>query len=126
MGIVSSISSNSATVETILSPNLSIGAISADNKYTGILEGEILLAADYKCRMIYLDRDTKLKEGDLVTTSSASGMFPKGFLIGTVESIETMDSGLSKYAVVDPVVDFEAMTSVVAIIDYPGKGESNE
>ena len=50
----------------------------------------------------------------------------KGFLIGTVESIETMDSGLSKYAVVDPVVDFEAMTSVVAIIDYPGKGESNE
>lgn len=126
VGIVSSISSNSATVETILSPNLSIGAISADNKYTGILEGEILLAADYKCRMIYLDRDTKLKEGDLVTTSSASGMFPKGFLIGTVESIETMDSGLSKYAVVDPVVDFEAMTSVVAIIDYPGKGESNE
>lgn len=126
VGIISSISSNSATVETILSPDLSIGAISADNKYTGILEGEIVLAADYKCRMIYLDRSTKLKKGDLVTTSSASGLFPKGYLIGTVESIEIMDSGLSKYAVIDPAVDFEAMTSVVAIIDYPGKGDKHE
>ncbi len=126
VGIVSSLSSNSATVQTILSPDLSIGAISANNKYTGILEGEIVLAADYKCRMIYLERDTELKKGDLITTSSASGLFPKGYLIGTVDSIEIMDSGLSKYAVITPDADFEAMTSVIAIIDYPGKGDSNE
>ncbi len=126
VGVVSAISSNSATVQTILSPDLSLGAISANNKYTGIVEGEILLASDYKCRMIYLDRDTKLKEGDLVTTSSASGIFPKGYLIGTVESIENMESGLSKYAVIEPAVDMKSMTSVVAIIDYPGKGETNE
>ena len=126
VGIVSSVSSNSATVQTILSPDLSIGAISANNKYTGILEGEIVLASEYKCRMIYLDRDTKLKEGDLITTSSASGLFPKGYLIGTVDSIEIMESGLSKYAVITPAVDFEAMTSVIAIIDYPGKGDAHE
>ena len=126
VGIISYVSSNSATVQTILSPDLSIGAISANNKYTGILEGEIVLASEYKCRMIYLDRDTKLKEGDLITTSSASGLFPKGYLIGTVDSIEIMESGLSKYAVITPAVDFEAMTSVIAIIDYPGKGDSHE
>ncbi len=126
VGVISSISANTATVETILSPDLSIGAISADNKYTGVIEGEILLAADCKTRMLYLDRDTKLNEGSLITTSSASGIFPQGYLIGTVESIESMDSGLSKYAVIEPAVDFESMTSVVAIIDYPGKGESHE
>lgn len=126
VGIISSVSSNSATVQTILSPDLSIGAISANNRYTGIIEGEILLASEYKCRMIYLDRETKLKEGDLVTTSSASGLFPKGYLIGTVESVEIMESGLSKYAVITPAVDFESMTSVVAIIDYPGKGDAHE
>ncbi len=126
VGIISSLSSNSATVETILSPDLSIGAISADNKYTGILEGEIVLASEYKCRMIYLDKDTELKEGDLIITSSASGLFPKGYLVGTVDSIQTMDSGLSKYAVITPDTNFEAMTSVVAIIDYPGKGDTDE
>ena len=46
--------------------------------------------------------------------------------VGTVESIENMESGLSKYAVLVPAVDFESMTSVVAIIDYPGKGETHE
>ncbi|MBQ8514596.1 MAG: rod shape-determining protein MreC [Ruminococcus sp.] len=126
VGIISTLSSNSATVQTIFSPDLSIGAISADNKYTGIVEGEILLAESYQCRMIYLDRDTTLTEGSLITTSSASGLFPKGYLIGTVESIEPMESGLSKYAVITPAVNFEAMTSVVVITDYPGKGEAHE
>ncbi|MBO5226981.1 MAG: rod shape-determining protein MreC [Ruminococcus sp.] len=126
VGIISTISSNSATVETILSPDLSIGAISANNKNTGIAEGEIALASQYKCRMIYLEKDSDLQKGDLITTSSASGLFPKGYLIGTVESVEIMESGLSKYAVIVPAVDFESMTSVAAIIDYPGKGETHE
>ena len=126
VGIISTISANTSTVQTILSPDLSIGAISADNKYTGIVEGDILLAESYQCRMIYLDRDTTLSEGSLITTSSASGLFPKGYLIGTVESIEMRESGLSKYAVIQPAVDFEAMTSVVVITDYPGKGEAHE
>ena len=38
VGIISSLSANSATVQTILSPDLSIGAISANNSYTGIVE----------------------------------------------------------------------------------------
>ena len=76
--------------------------------------------------MIYLDRETKMKAGDLVTTSSASGIFPKGYLVGTVDSVEIMESGLSKYAVITPAVDFESMTSVVVITDYPGKGEKHE
>ena len=126
VGVISTLSPSSATVQTILSPDLSIGAISADNKYTGIVEGEILLAESTQCRMIYLDRDTSLEEGSLITTSSASGLFPKGYLIGTVEELRPMESGLSKYAVITPAVDFEAMTSVVVITDYPGKGEAHE
>jgi rod shape-determining protein MreC len=125
VGVISELSSNSATVQTILSPDLSVGAISADNQSTGIVEGEILLSESYQCRMIYLDRDTTLEAGDLIMTSSASGLFPKGYLIGTVESVELMDSGLSKYAVITPAVDFQAMTSVIVITDYPGKDDDD-
>lgn len=126
VGIISKLSSATATVQTICSPDLSVGAISADSQFTGIVEGEILLAESYQCRMIYLDRDTKLKKGDIITTSSASGLFPQGCLIGTVSSVELMDSGLSKYAVISPTVDFESMTSVIVITDYPGKDGSHE
>ena len=33
-----------------------------------------------------------------------------------------MDSGLSKYAVLNPAVNFDALTSVMVILDYDGKG----
>ena len=122
VGIISNVSNTYSTVETICSPKLSIGAMSATGSDTGILEGEISLAADYQCRMIYLERDTKLQEGDLIKTSGTGGLFPQGYLIGSVDHLELMDSGLSKYAVLNPAVNFDALTSVMVILDYDGKG----
>lgn len=121
VGIISEISNTYATVETLCSPNLSIGAMSATGGDTGIVEGEISLADDYQCRMIYLERDTKLEKGSLIKTSGTSGLFPQGYLIGTVERLELMDSGLSKYAVLKPAVDFSSLTNVMVILDYDGK-----
>jgi rod shape-determining protein MreC len=72
--------------------------------------------------MIYLERDTKLQEGDLIKTSGTGGLFPQGYLIGSVDHLELMDSGLSKYAVLNPAVNFDALTSVMVILDYDGKG----
>ena len=121
VGIISEVSNTYATVETICSPNLSIGAMSATGSDTGIVEGEISLASDYQCRMIYLERDTKLEKDSLIKTSGTSGLFPQGYLIGTVERLELMDSGLSKYAVLKPSVDFSSLTNVMVILDYDGK-----
>lgn len=121
VGIISEVSNTYATVETICSPNLSVGAMSATGSDTGIVEGEISLADDYQCRMIYLERDTKLEKGSLIKTSGTGGLFPQGYLIGTVERLELMDSGLSKYAVLTPSVNFSALTNVMVILDYDGK-----
>ncbi len=121
VGIISEVSNTYATVETICSPNLSIGAMSATGGDTGIVEGEISLANDYQCRIIYLERDTKLEKGSLIKTSGTGGLFPQGYLIGTVERLEMMESGLSKYAVLTPAVNFSALTNVMVILDYDGK-----
>lgn len=121
VGVISEVTSTYSIVETICSPNLSIGAMSATGSDTGIVEGEVSLAKNDQCRMIYLERDTKLKEGALIKTSGSSGLFPQGYLIGTVEEIDMMDSGLSKYAVLTPAVDFSSLTSVMVILDYTGK-----
>lgn len=125
VGIISELSETYSIVKTICSPELSVGAISANGKYSGIVEGEVLLSDEYMCRMIYLDKDTKLKSGDLITTSSAGNLFPPGYLIGTVKSLENMESGLSKYAVIEPAVDFKTLSSVIVITDYSGKEASN-
>ena len=121
MGIISEISDTYATVETICSPNLSIGAKASDKSESGIVEGDVTLSFNYRCRMIYLEKDTTLKSGDLITTSNSVGIFPQGYLIGSVESIEPMDNGLSYCAVIRPSVDLENLKNVIVIKDFAGK-----
>ena len=60
-----------------------------------------------------------LEEGDLV------GIFPQGYLIGSVESIEPMDNGLSYCAVIRPSVDLENLKNVIVIKDFAGKEQQD-
>ena len=77
--------------------------------------------------MIHIDKNSKrVKNGDLVVTSSTSGIFPSGYLIGTIKNIENSESGLTKNAVIEPSVDFSKLTTVMVIRDFDGKGETDE
>lgn len=125
VGIISEISETYATVETLCSPNLSVSAEVTTKKESGIVEGDITLAPDYQCRMIYLDKDTKLEKGDLLTTSNSVGIFPQGYLIGSVVSVQPMDSGLSYCAVIRPSVDYENLSEVIVVTDFAGKEQQD-
>lgn len=125
VGIISEISESYATVETICSPNLSIGAEISGKSESGIVEGDVTLSASYRCRMIYLEKNTTLEKGDLVITSNSVGIFPQGYLIGSVESIEPMESGLSYCAIIRPSVDLENLSNVIVITDFAGKEQQN-
>ena len=77
-----------------------------------------------------LDRNTSvitltLKEGDLIVTSNSVGIFPQGYLIGSVQSIEPMDSGLSYCAILKPSVDLASLTNVIVITDFAGKEQKD-
>ncbi len=123
VGIISELSETYAMVETLCSPELSVGATSSgtDVIESGIIEGDVTLTADYQCRMIYLDKETTLKEGDLIVTSNSVGIFPQGYLIGTVVALETTESGLSYSAVIQPAMDYENLTEVMVVTDFSGK-----
>ncbi|WP_295214684.1 rod shape-determining protein MreC [Ruminococcus sp.] len=125
VGIISEISETYATVETICSPNLSIGAEVSGKSESGIVEGDITLSSSYRCRMIYLEKDTTLEKGDLVITSNSVGIFPQGYPIGSVESIEPMESGLSYCAVIRPSIDLENLSNVIVVTDFAGKEQQN-
>ena len=125
VGIISEVSQHYSTVETICSPNLSIGAESSEKKESGIVEGDVTLTADYQCRMIYLEKETTLKEGALIVASNSVGIFPQGYLIGSVQSIEPMDSGLSYCAILKPSVDLASLTNVIVITDFAGKEQKD-
>ncbi len=126
VGIIIETADTYSTVRTILSPDLSVGALCVESRDTGIVEGNINYAESGKCKMIYVDKSNKIRKGDLIITSGNSGQFPQGYIIGNVEETGIEESGLNAYAVIKPVVDVKEISSVIVITDFGEEGEKGE
>lgn len=67
---------------------------------------------------------TDIQVGDRVVTSGLTGLFPKGILVGTVESIEHKDQDLFQSAKLKPAVDFDKIEAVFVIIKSEPQSEA--
>lgn len=128
VGITVEVSEHVSTVRTILSPDLSVAAACSESSSPdkGIIEGSILTAREGRTRLSYLDLENELRPGDLMVTAATSGIFPKGYPIGTVLEVGMDSNGLSACADIEPCVDISRLSSVVVITDFSGKREASE
>jgi rod shape-determining protein MreC len=53
--------------------------------------------------------------GDVVMTSGIDGIYPKGFIIGRIESVERA-AGAYKRILIKPAVDFSALEEVLVVL----------
>ena len=118
IGMVVETGANFAKVSTILSPAVNVGCIAGSERDVGISNGSYNLSQGEVCVMNYLPKDTKVKAGDIVSTTGYGTVFPKDLIIGTVESVDIQDSGNSKYATVKPAADIENVKIVFVITDF--------
>lgn len=126
VGIVVKVAKTYSRVQTILSPEVPVGAYCIRTGDTGVVEGSSSFAEDGLCKMMYIDRDSTIKAGDIIVSSGNSGLFPIDRMIGTVEEIKSEESGLSLYAVIKPVVDVKEVLDVFVITSFNGQGEGYE
>lgn len=126
IGITIDVSAHSSTVRTLLSPDISIAAVTSSSDNAGIIEGSIEQAVAGKTMLKLVPKENSLKNGDLLVTTSTSGLFPKGYSIGTVESISLDTTGLSYSAVIQPSAKIDRLSSVMVITDFNGKDNSYE
>ena len=127
IGITIDVSEHTSTVRTILSPDLSVASVSsATNADYGIIEGTVLTAENGSTKLTHLSTENSLKVGDLMITAGNSGLFPKGYAVGTVTDIGIEANGLSACAEIKPCVDITRLSSVVVITDFAGKKEDSD
>lgn len=110
-------------VTSITDPKMQCGALVTRTRETAIAEGDYNLMTRGALRLSYLREDSKVIVGDTVETSGRGGVFPKGILIGTVESVQPEESGLSYYAVIKPFVSVDSVSSVSIITEYTDTAE---
>ena len=123
LGFVSEVTDNTCEVTSITDPKMQCGALITRTRETAIAEGDYNLMTRGALRLSYLREDSKVVVGDTVETSGRGGVFPKGILIGTVESVQPEESGLSYYAVIKPFVSVDSVSSVSIITEYTDTAE---
>ncbi len=124
VGRVTEIAPNYARVSTLLSPQVNVGVFSMRSRATGVLENDVTTAEQGLCLMSNILKEADIRVGDIVATSGNSGLFPEGVVVGTVRELYDDPNGLSRHAIIEPIVNCFDVTDVFAIVEFDGKGLS--
>lgn len=113
VGRIVSVSDNTASVLLLLDNRSAVGGLIDINRQPGVVEGMNDKAGFV--RMIHIARDANVKAGQKVITSGFGSLFPKEIPVGKVVEVKTEPSGLLKFAIVRPFVDFNRLEEVFVI-----------
>lgn len=121
VGYITEIGTTTAKVTTILSPQITLGALDSRTRDSGIVSGGLELSENGLCRLSNLSRSCNVAVGDYVVTSG-EGIFPSGILIGTIEYIGSDKYNTSIYADVRPFANISEIREVMVITSFEGQG----
>jgi rod shape-determining protein MreC len=104
-------SPRSAKVQLLIDRNAAAGAIIERSRAQGVVVG----SGDDRLQMEYVSEVSDIVVGDVVVTSGIDGIYPKGFVIGSVETLERSGGGF-KRIIVKPAVDFKSIEEVLVVL----------
>jgi rod shape-determining protein MreC len=84
-------------------------------------QGLVVGTGDATCplRMDYVPGTADVKVGDVVVSSGIDGIYPKGFAIGQIQSIEEHGTGACGAISVRPAVEFSSLEAVLVVLTRP-------
>lgn len=82
-----------------------------------VVKGDIEYKAEGMCLMNTISETMDIKVGDILETSGMGGIFPKGILIGEIVEIHKEASVIERYAVVQPLIDFNSIEQVYILME---------
>src|SRR6187402_1101888 len=104
VGRVVTPTAHASKVQLLIDRNAAAGALVERSRAQGIVVGS---GVDV-LRMDFVPATADVKAGDTVVTSGVDGIYPKGFVIGTVQQVEN-GNGIYKAIRVRPSVEFNRL-----------------
>jgi rod shape-determining protein MreC len=104
-------SARSARVQLLIDRNAAAGALVERSRAQGVVMGD----GDDHLRMEFVSEAVDIVVGDAVVTSGIDGIYPKGFVIGRVDTVER-SGGAYKRISVKPSVDFSGLEEVLVVV----------
>ncbi len=126
VGRIYEVGLTSSKVMTILDISMSISAYDSATRDTGVVNGDVVLSEQGRCKLSLLSKENSVTKGDIVLTSGIGGIYPKGLIIGRVEGVEMESHGMSYYAEIIPTADIKQIKDVLVITSFRGQGSNME
>lgn len=124
VGVAYDVALDSARVRTILDPTTQVSAYVSRTGDEGTTGGTVTLAREGLLRINYLSREGGAAAGDYVATSGKGGIYPRGLLIGEIQSVSPDSDGLTMTAQIQPFADIKNLSSVFVLTDFAEKNAS--
>ena len=117
VGLVTEAGPNYAIVKTVLDSTLEISATIATSGYNGMVSGGYISGHDKLLKMDYLPSSSIIRNQDQVVTSGST-VYPRGLIMGYVVDAGFEETGVAKFALLDPAAEISSMEQVFILTNY--------
>ena len=117
VGLVSEVGPNYAVVKSVLDSSLEISATISSSGYNGMVKGGHTANLPDYLRMNYLPSKATIHINDQVVTTGST-VYPRGLVIGKVIDAGYDDTGVAKYAIVQPSASISELEQVFIITEF--------
>jgi rod shape-determining protein MreC len=114
VGRVTLTSARAAQVQLLVDSNAAAGALVERTRAQGVAIG----VGDGTIRLQYVPSTADVQVGDTVVTAGIDGIYPRGFVIGKVTSVER-GAGVYQSILVQPAVAFDSLEEVLVVLTPP-------
>ena len=117
--VIGPVASRASRVQLLIDQAAGVGALTERTRAGGLVVGAET-DGHAGLRMDFVSNLADVNPGDAVVASGIDGIYPKGFLIGTIEKSER-GKQLHRAITVKPAVDFSALEEVLIVL-VPARG----
>lgn len=117
VGLVTEVGPNYCVVKTVLDSSLSISAVLASSGSSGLVSGGYSQGYENMLRMDYLPSSAAIPNRDQVVTAGST-VYPRNLIIGNVVGVGFTDTGVEKYAILEPAADIASLEQVFILTQF--------
>jgi rod shape-determining protein MreC len=99
-----------STVQLLIDRSAAAGAMIERSRVQGVAVG----TGEGDLRLDFVPGTADVEVGDLVVTSGIDGIYPKGFILGQIESVDRRGEAWGDI-VIRPAVNFAALEAVLVV-----------
>jgi len=120
VGLIIECGTNYAVIKTVLDSSLEISASIATSGYSGMVQGAYTSDLAGKLRMDYIPTSAVIRNNDQVVTAGST-VYPRGLILGRIIDAGKNDTGVAKYAILEPEADIDSMEQVFVLTQFDGE-----